>query len=206
MSASGIVRRNALLLSGGRPAASSSVTHRVDISGTSIPVEMPLNPISTESSPLRSSKSRSILSRLVSPLSSRTRNLSEFYIKPDEPHRQYTPGDVVKGAVVLTVVKPVRVTHLVVRLHGHVRVFKNANASGDDVYHDSGFLTAGRSKRGTESLGNGYATLFDDEITLCGEGRLDVGRYEFNFELDFPAKGVPSSIDVCILSYPCNDT
>lgn len=101
-----------------------------------------------------------------------------------------------KGAVVLTVVKPVRVTHLVVRLHGHVRVFKTANAPGAGVYQDNGFLGTGRGKRGSEYSGNGYASLFEDEITLCGEGRLDVGRYEFNFELDFPSKGLPSSIDV----------
>ncbi|KAI9874197.1 MAG: ph-response sensor protein [Pleopsidium flavum] len=156
---------------------------------------MPMHPTSFDLSPSRSSRSRSILSRLTSPLASRTRNLSEFYIRPDEPYRQYAPGDVVKGAVVLTVLKPVRVTHLVVRLHGHVRVFKTANAPGDGVYHDNSFIGTGRGKRGNECSGNGYASLFEDENTLCGEGRLDVGRYEFNFELDFPSKGVPSSID-----------
>lgn len=101
-----------------------------------------------------------------------------------------------KGAVVLTVVKPVRVTHLVVRLHGHVRVFNTANAPGDGISPDSGSFGTGRLRKGNEQRRTGYASLFEDEITLCGEGRLDVGRYEFNFELDFPSKGVPSSIDV----------
>lgn len=155
-----------------------------------------MNPTYNDGSSSITSRSRAILSRLASPLASRTRNLSEFYIRPDEPHRQYAPGDVVKGAVVLTVVKPVRVTHLVVRLHGHVRVFNTANSPGDGTSPDSGFVGTGRMKKGNEHLRRGYASLFEDEITLCGEGRLDVGRYEFNFELDFPSKGVPSSIDV----------
>lgn len=102
-----------------------------------------------------------------------------------------------KGAVVLTVVKPLRVTHLVVRLHGHVRVFNTATAPGDGISPASGFIGTGRMKKGNEQLKHGHASLFEDEITLCGEGRLDVGRYEFNFELDFPSKGVPSSVDVC---------
>lgn len=33
---------------------------------------------------------------------------------------------------------------------------------------------------------------------LSGDGRLDVGRYEFKFDLVFPDKiDLPSSIDVC---------
>ena len=105
-----------------------------------------------------------------------------------------------KGAVVLTVIKPVRVTHLVVRLHGHVRVFNTANAPGEGISPDSGSPGAGRARKGNEQVRNGYASLFEDEVTLCGEGRLDVGRYEFNFELDFPLTGLPSSIDVCFRS------
>ena len=46
------------------------------------------------------------------------------------------------------------------------------------------------------SLLNGQASLFQDEVTLCGEGRLDIGLYEFEFELEFPSKGLPTSIDV----------
>lgn len=44
--------------------------------------------------------------------------------------------------------------------------------------------------------GHGFATLFQDEQVLSGDGRLDAGRYEFGFDLVFPTKGLPSSIDV----------
>ncbi|EOA80740.1 uncharacterized protein SETTUDRAFT_24256, partial [Exserohilum turcica Et28A] len=44
-------------------------------------------------------------------------------------------------------------------------------------------------------FGNGFVSLFEDEVVLCGEGRLSEGIYHFNFELEFPSKGLPSSID-----------
>lgn len=142
---------------------------------------------------------RSLLSRLTSPLKARPRNLTDFHIQALEPHRKYSPGDLVKGAVVLTVLKPIRVTHLTVCLHGFVRVFKNANAANEPL-PDAG-LTASTHPNRSQYFGNGHASLFQDEVTLCGEGRLDAGIYEFNFELEFPAKGLPSSIDVrCPLS------
>jgi hypothetical protein len=148
----------------------------------------------TSSSPPPASTRRSLLSRLTLPLRARTRNLTDFHIRPDEPHRRYSPGDVVKGAVVLTVVKPIRVTHLTVCLHGLVRVFKKANDANESLPADAG-LTAARDGRKTQYFGNGHASLFQDEMTLCGEGRLDPGIYEFNFELEFPSKGLPTSID-----------
>jgi hypothetical protein len=137
---------------------------------------------------------RSLLSRLTSPLRSRTRNLADFHIQPFEPHRQYSPGDTVKGLVVLTVVKPIRITHLTVALHGIVRVHKDQKAK-ESATHDSALMTATNSTT-TQYFGNGQASLFQDEIILCGEGRLEVGVYEFEFNLEFPAKGLPSSIDV----------
>ncbi len=94
----------------------------------------------------------------------------------------------------LTVVKPIRLTHLTVCLHGFVRVFKSPNAANEPL-PDLG-LTASNNPRKSQYFGNGHASLFQDEITLCGEGRLDVGVYEFNFELEFPKKGLPSSVDV----------
>ncbi|KAJ5032399.1 uncharacterized protein L3040_009004 [Drepanopeziza brunnea f. sp. 'multigermtubi'] len=147
----------------------------------------------TSLSPLPSTIGRSLLSRITAPLKSRTRNLTEFHIRPDEPHRKYSPGDVVRGAVVLTVVKPIRLTHLTVCLHGYVRVFKSPNGANDPV-PDLG-LTASNNPRKSQYFGNGHASLFQDEITLCGEGRLDTGVYEFNFELEFPKKRLPSSVD-----------
>ncbi|CAG8950446.1 hypothetical protein HYFRA_00006942 [Hymenoscyphus fraxineus] len=140
------------------------------------------------------SEKRSLFSRLTSPLKSRTRNLTDFHIRPKEPHRRYSPGDVVEGAVVLTIVKPVRITHITVCLHGVVRVFKNPNDANSPVVVDPELAAAGDPRK-TQYFGNGHASLFNDEVTLCGEGRLDVGIYEFNFELEFPRKGLPTSID-----------
>lgn len=97
--------------------------------------------------------------------------------------------------MVLTVLKPVRITHLTVSLHGYVRVYKNANGAGSE----SPINPAEVASRGVSSfkyLGNGFASLFEDEQVLSADGRLDAGRYEFNFDLMFPSKGLPSSIDV----------
>ncbi|KAI9724500.1 MAG: hypothetical protein M1812_000568 [Candelaria pacifica] len=150
---------------------------------------------SPSSPPQLPSRSRSWITKLTSPLSSRSRTLSEFYIQPDEPHRQYSPGDVVRGKVILSVVKPIRITHLVVCLHGHVQVFQGGGRNAYDKESGIGFLSPGRGKRKGEYFGNGFASLFEDEIILCGEGRLTAQEYHFNFELEFPSKGLPSSID-----------
>lgn len=143
---------------------------------------------------------RSLLSRLSFPLKNRNRNLTEFHIRPDEPHRKYSPGDLVKGAVVLTVVKPIRITHLTVCLYGFVRVFKSPNGANDSL--PEGGLVASTTPNKTQYFGNGHASLFQDEQTLCGEGRLEAGVYEFNFELEFPTKGLPTSIDVSLHRCP----
>jgi hypothetical protein len=150
--------------------------------------------LKASSSPLAAT-GRSLLSRLTSPLRSRTRNLADFHIRPLEPHRQYSPGDLVKGIVVLTVVKPIRITHLTVALHGFVRVYKNSNNAADPTNLEPS-QTPGTSNQKSQYLGNGHASLFQDEIILCGEGRLEAGIFEFEFELQFPSKGLPSSIDV----------
>jgi hypothetical protein len=96
---------------------------------------------------------------------------------------------------VLTVTKPLRLTHVVICLHGYVKVFKNAVAPGESA-EDSGYLGPGRGKRGGEYLGNGFASLFEDEVVLCGDGRLKEGVYKFRFELCFPSHTLPSSIHV----------
>ncbi|KAI9818043.1 MAG: ph-response sensor protein [Pycnora praestabilis] len=152
-----------------------------------------LSTVPSTSSP--ATKSRSLISRLRSPFATRTRTIPEFDIDLDEPHRQWSPGDLIKGNVILTVTKPVRVTHLAVCLHGYAQVFKNVNPSGEGTGVDGGQLGSGRGKRQSEYLGNGLASLFEDEVILCGEGKLDAGVYQFNFELEFPSKGLPSSID-----------
>jgi arrestin-related trafficking adapter 9 len=156
-------------------------------------------PPQTSSPPLPSSNGRSLLSRLTAPLRPRSRNLADFHIRPLEPHRQYSPGDVVKGLVVLTVVKPIRITHLTVALHGSVRVYKSPN-DGSEVSSYEPALMNGSSGRKSQYLGNGYASLFNDEVTLCGEGRLEIGVYEFEFNLELPQEGLPTSIGVRSLS------
>lgn len=148
------------------------------------------------SSPASSiSRRSSILSRFTAPLANRNRNIAEFYVEPDSPWKSYFPGETIKGCVVLTVGKPLAITHLVVCLHGHARVYKNQVVPGDG-FAASGFLGPGRGRRGVEYLGNGFASLFEDEVVLCGEGLLRKGIYKFKFELEFPPGGLPSSIDV----------
>jgi hypothetical protein len=97
---------------------------------------------------------------------------------------------------VLTVVKPVRITHLTVALHGFVGVYKNATALGEVPPVELAIVQTQTSTK-ARYLGNGYASLFHDEITLCGEGRLEPGVYEFEFNLEFPEKDLPTSINVC---------
>ncbi|KFY06881.1 hypothetical protein V492_07656 [Pseudogymnoascus sp. VKM F-4246] len=147
----------------------------------------------TTSSSRLAASGKSILSRLTSPLRSRTRNATDFHIRASEPHRQYSPGDIVKGIVVLTVVKPIRITHLTVALHGFVRVLKKPAAAGEVITSDHAVDIT--SNKRSQYTGNGHVSLFHDEITLCGEGRLEPGIYEFEFNLQFPSKGLPSSID-----------
>lgn len=136
----------------------------------------------------------SLLSRLSLPLTLRNRNrhVADFHVRPDEPYRNYVAGNHVRGAVVLAIVKPIRITHLVVSLHGYVQVVKDPVAMAK---------IQPASPRGGSSVrpqyhGNGLASLFQDEQVLSGEGRLEAGKYEFGFDLVFPERGLPSSIDV----------
>jgi hypothetical protein len=101
----------------------------------------------------------------------------------------------------VTVVRPVRITHIVICLHGYVKVFKNAIPAGEAT-PDLGFLGPGRGRRGAEYLGNGLATLFEDEVVLCGDGRLKEGIYKFRFEMGLPPYALPSSINVRLLMRP----
>ncbi|KAK4974725.1 hypothetical protein LTR28_010232 [Elasticomyces elasticus] len=151
----------------------------------------------TLSPPRALSSGRRLISKIASPFASKTRAFTEYDVQLDEPHRQYSPGDIVRGCVVLRVVKPVRVTHIVVCLHGFVQVFKTPGFAGDGYRHHYGYQGTGKGKRsGGEYFGNGFASLFEDEVVLCGDGRLGESLYKFNFELEFPTKPLPSSIDV----------
>lgn len=96
----------------------------------------------------------------------------------------------------MNVTKPQRITHLVIRLHGFVKVANRAKLPGESISYDEALmaLEKGRGRRGMEYFGNGFARLFEDETVLCGEGRVS-GQYEFRFEMVLPSKGVPSGID-----------
>ncbi|KAH6608714.1 ph-response regulator palf rim8 [Trichoderma cornu-damae] len=174
------------------PAGSSTAA-----SWTSTP---PPPPPSASASASASLPSRpGLLARLGSslnlplPLRNRNRSVTDFHVRCDEPHRKYGAGDHVHGSVVLAVVKPVRITHLVVTLHGFVRVLRDP--AGAAKVRNITTLPQGGSSSRPQYHGNGFASLFQDEQVLSGEGRLDPGRYEFGFDLVFPDKGLPSSID-----------
>lgn len=102
-----------------------------------------------------------------------------------------------RGSVQVVLVKPLRITHLTVALSGCVRVFKDptVRAQGSSTQDVTALLPQGGSER-PQYHGHGFASLFQDEQVLSGDGRLDAGKYEFGFDLVFPAKGLPSSIDV----------
>ena len=144
------------------------------------------------------SPSRRFLSRLASPFSSKSRTVSEFYVQADDPHRQYTSGAAVTGSVVVKVIKPVRVTHIVVCLHGFVQVYKNPGSPPVEGFraHNNLIGKGKGSKSSAEYFGNGFATLFEDETVICGDGRLDEGNYKFEFQVNFPNQPLPGSIDV----------
>lgn len=101
-----------------------------------------------------------------------------------------------KGSVNIKIDKAINVTHLVVCLHGFAKVFSNSKSPGKTISRDGALMSNGSGKRGPEYFGNGFASLFEDEVALCGEGRLNVGRYKFEFQLELPSGGLPSSIDV----------
>ncbi|KAI5288227.1 ph-response sensor protein, partial [Ascosphaera acerosa] len=136
----------------------------------------------------------------------RARVISDFYIEPDDPWRTYCAGDLVKGTVVLSVIKPLRVTHLTVCLHGFAKVHRNTVMAGDGspvgtaaagphaIVGEHGVWAGGESFP-RRNMGSGYAPLFEDEVSLCGEGRLKEGQYRFMFELEFPRERLPSSIN-----------
>lgn len=141
------------------------------------------------------SSGRRLISRITSPFATKPRNVAEFCVDVTDRYRQYSPGDVVAGSVRLRVLKPTRVTHLTVCLHGYVQVFKNPDSPGEGYKANTSHLGNAHGKKSGEYFGNGFASLFEDEVVLCGDGRLADGSYQFNFELEFPDKDLPSSID-----------
>ncbi|KAF8454069.1 hypothetical protein BDZ91DRAFT_801944 [Kalaharituber pfeilii] len=137
----------------------------------------------------------SFLAKLSSPLTALNKlrpprgarkQVSEFYIRLNEPHREYSPSDLVRGSVILTTEKDIRVTHLVVNLVGRV-----------DLY---GVATYNVGKKKTVNYAGpvefeGGVILCRDQQVLCGEGRLEAGVYEFGFVMELTGKRLPSSLN-----------
>jgi arrestin-related trafficking adapter 9 len=150
-------------------------------------------PDADEDSPARRG---GLLSRLRKPFDPSARNMSDFSVQLDDEHRHYNPGDAVTGSIVLKVVRPIDITHIVVCLHGFAQVYKSPNTPGPEYRKYNAARVAGRTSKATGYIDEGFASLFEDEQILCGDGRLVEGAYQFGFELRFPRKHLPSSIDV----------
>lgn len=138
---------------------------------------------------------RSILSYFSNSLSKHARNMFDLVIEPEDPFRVYSPGQTVKGHVILSVTKGFDITHLVIALHGYAKVYKHQIAPGEGLPPPES-LMSGKGSRGFQYHGNGLATLFQHEQVLCGTGFLKKHVYKFAFEVPFPNKSLPSTIDV----------
>jgi hypothetical protein len=136
---------------------------------------------------------------LSNPLGKHSRNIFDIAIELDDPFRTYSPAQKVKGHISLTVQKGFDITHLVVALHGYAKVYKHQIPPGDGLPAPEG-LVNGQGSRGVQYHGNGLASLFQQEQVLCGSGFLKKSVYKFVFESPFPATGLPSAIDVGLLS------
>jgi hypothetical protein len=134
---------------------------------------------------------QSFVTRIGTPFltASNARTRADFYIAPEVSHRQYAPGDTVKGTLVLALQRPMRVTHIIVRLQGYVQVFKGRSSSKRPA--------PGRlMKPGSIDRNTGAVLLFEKEVIICGEERLDAGTVELPFELQFPKGPLPTSLGV----------
>lgn len=148
------------------------------------------------SSSVFASPGRRILNKFTSPFAQKSRSIAEFTVKAHDPHKQYSPGEAVSGAVIVKVVKPTRLTHLSVCLHGFVQVHKTPGSPTEAARGYSSRIGKAPGKKSGEYFGNGFASLFEDESVLCGEGRLAEGSYRFDFAVAFPKDiELPSSIE-----------
>lgn len=131
---------------------------------------------------------------MTSPFAPKPRSFSDFNITTTEdPRPRYMPGDKLKGAVNLKIIKPTKLTHITVAFHGFVKVYRNPTAPGEGNPMEAALL------KGSAAYGSGSALIFEQEKIVCGEGRLNVGRYCFGYEFRFPSSPLPSSLDVCYL-------
>lgn len=152
---------------------------------------MPTDTLLTHPS-AEASRSSALLSRFSSPLSKRARNVFDFTIEPEELYKTFSPGDKVRGQIVLSVLKGFDITHMTIGLHGFAKVFKHQSERRPTPED----LAGKRSPPTSEYLGNGLVSLFHDEQVLCGSGFLKKQIYKFGFELQFPSYSLPTTIDV----------
>ncbi|EXJ79014.1 hypothetical protein A1O3_08515 [Capronia epimyces CBS 606.96] len=154
---------------------------------------MPLESLLTNPNPAVT-RPRSILGYFSSSLGRHARNMFDLVIEPEDPFRVYSPGQTVKGHVILSVSKGFDITHLVVALHGYAKVYKHQVAPGEGLPAPEGLIN-GKNSRGFQYHGNGLASLFQHEQVLCGSGFLKKHVYKFAFEVPFPNKSLPSTIN-----------
>lgn len=141
---------------------------------------------------------RSLSSTIGSLFNAKGAHVNSFAIELEgNGLRTYGPGDIVSGTVILDVGRPLGVTHVTVSLSGFVDVFKN-HRSRAKAPSEAEHNKRSRGNRWTsEYYGDGFASLFEQEVVICGEGRLDPKTYHFQFEIAFPNQlSLPSSIEV----------
>lgn len=161
------------------------------------------------------SAARSLIRRLRSkasllPLRASRRALTDFHIQLNDPHRVYSPTDVVKGFVCITAERALAITHLTACLVGCVNVCTSTREAGNWKHGMADWGSTGLDGLRTGNCGTGFGygnfNICWDEIVLCGQGRLEPGVYKFGFELEFcklpGIAGLPTSLDVCAYCDP----
>lgn len=161
---------------------------------------MPDDPTPSSSASQAVNLRKGFLARLSSPFAPSSRTVIEFTVQADDPHRRYSPGDTVTGSVILKLAKATRITHIAVCLHGYVQVYRTPGAPPAEGFRSHNSLVGqGKANKRGAYFGNGFASLFEQEKVLCGDGRLEEGNYKFEYNVKFPDQTLPSSIDVRLL-------
>lgn len=183
----------------------------------------------TSEAPSTASSARALIRRLRTSSASllpptlrpgaRRRTVADFHLQLDDPHRVYSPSDIVTGYAIVALERPLALTHLTVSLVGCVSVCtpaprepgrrsKRGNREGwgnAAAPHLQGRRPAATSS-GAAAAGFGTFHTCWDEAVLCGTGRLEPKPYRFPFQLEFRRlpgiAGLPTSLDVP-LPCPC---
>jgi arrestin-related trafficking adapter 9 len=143
-----------------------------------------------------SSRSSNLFTRMNLPFGGNPRNISSFTIELEDPTRTYSAGDSVKGSIQCIIHRSIRITHLVLTLHGFAKVYKNPTPPGEGIPSEVKTPKLLRGRQGVQYLGNGLVSFLEREKVLCGEGKVAAGRYSFIFDMEFPMRQLPSSLDV----------